>query len=263
MTGYGIFSFLFICTHNVHIVGAFLFFLDESLMTSFNNHIAFFDDVWGLNAYNVDTFREEAVANANLAPFDDPLFVYRRFEMHKADGTDPSSILAELVSLGPCVFTLCQLSGYLRLVGTRAIQIPRSEQKCVHDEGIKADRHDDAAQHKSSQVVFVNTDAQTLEMGIFTLWVHHFVQHQLTDAVFVNPATVFVPIATHNEIMLFGSVLATLIVNGCDATNVLLLQDATGEEEVQHSPRHLGRFPTKEILRQICFRYDLYLCYHF
>jgi hypothetical protein len=314
-------------------------------MAMFQKHMTFLHDVWGLDATTLDAFCKDAVAKAeaNAAPFDDSLFVFHRLEAHKARGTDPVEVLEELVALGPCVYTLFQMTVYINFTATPVIAVPRSKevtkasqefrdddgnlssvtdvlpvvvandrQACTgdsliddsngsderggdvpdsdhnkngepaeelstsaaadgvvgHSEAMKAEEDDVGAGEVKPQPVgedpdslphdCVVVDQCTLEMALFTMWIHGLTPAQLSSARLMDPATVFVPLKIHNEIVLLFSVLRGLLENGCES--IALFDDAIiteryrQEHQQQPPPTSLS---VKDILAQVCLRYDV------
>lgn len=91
-------------------------------MPTYDKHVTFLNNVWGLNADTLPAMRE--AANCDATPVD-PHFTMKMLNEIQCAGTDTTSIVEQLVEMGPSVNVLLQLSVYLNYTGQPTISVPR------------------------------------------------------------------------------------------------------------------------------------------
>jgi hypothetical protein len=98
-------------------------------MPTFDKHVSFLNDVWGLNPSTLSTMRAEANKRASEAPVDAQFTIRNLSEYQCAGFTDFAPIVEQLVEMGPSINVLQQLVVYLNHSGHPTITVPRSRRK--------------------------------------------------------------------------------------------------------------------------------------
>ncbi|CUI15083.1 Hypothetical protein, putative [Bodo saltans] len=96
-------------------------------MPTFDAHVAFLNDVWGLNANTLPSMRLKANALAASSPVD-PHFTVKKLNDYQSAGvTDFTPIVEQLVEMGPSINVLQQLLVYLNHSGHPTINVPKKK----------------------------------------------------------------------------------------------------------------------------------------